>query len=260
MKLHQPRLKIDRANAKIAEARTVLGSTDVYQFVGRVDTDSGDGIIRLDLFDVSDLVHVIVGEVAYQLRSALDVAAVALARLNGATNVKHVYFPFAGTEHEFLAKGAQGKMAGLSETAKDVIVSFAPYRGGNDLLYGLNDLCNTDKHNNLIASILRVGNRITPRPSSDMNEQAALGVIAGLFASAMIDHGNEDFNGFEFKVKPYFGDPSELASLMNRRMPISIGLIFSGTDNLDGWEMFGTLSKMVDLVGSIVDRLEEASA
>lgn len=260
MELHQPRLKIERASAKIDEAKRELGSTGTHRFIARIDTDSGDSFVRLDLADVSDLVHVIVGEVAYQLRSALDVAAVALARANGAMNVRHVYFPFAKNEQEFLAKGAQQKMADLSQPVKDALASCAPYRGGNDLLYGLNELCNTDKHNNLIATIMQVGNRITFRPSADMNEQAVLGVLAGLFACACIDHKSKNCNGLEFRLKPDDGDPTEAADLMNRKMPISIGLTFSGTDNLDDLEVFQTLSSMVALVRTVIQKLEDASA
>ncbi len=258
MELYQPRLKIDRAKAKISEAYHVLESSDTHQFIARIDTESGDRFIRLNLFEVNDLIHVIVGEVAYQLRSALDVAAVALARLNGAKNVRHVSFPFATTEHGFLAMLAN--MIDLSQPVKDAIASFTPYRGGNDLLYGLHDLCNTDKHNNLIASIRRVGNRITPRSSGDLNEQAALGVVAARFACAMIDHGNEAFDGLEFKLGMDDEDPSEVTDLMNRKMPITVGLIFSGTDNLDGLEVFGTLAKMATIVQSIIQELERASS
>ncbi|QND13446.1 hypothetical protein HB775_05820 [Rhizobium leguminosarum bv. trifolii] len=259
MKLHQPRLKIDRASAKIDEAKRALGSTGIHRFVARID-EAGDRFIRLRLFDVDDLVHVIVGEAAYQLRSALDVAAVSLALSNGTETVRHVYFPFAKTQQEFLAKGAQGKMVGLPQQVKDVIASFAPYGGGNELLYGLNDLCNTDKHNKLLATVAEIGNSTACHPSASFVERMDIGVFAARFACAMIDHENRAFDGLEFKLDPDDGDPAQIATLMTTKMLIASGLLFSGTDNLDGYEVFETLSNMVALVGSIIQKLEEVSA
>ncbi|NEJ73768.1 hypothetical protein GR197_25045 [Rhizobium phaseoli] len=258
MKLHQPRLKIDRAFAKIDEAKRALGSTGVHRFVARTDA-AGDRFIRLRLFDVDDIIHVIIGEAAYQLRSALDVAAVALARYNGAASVNHVYFPFARTQHEFLAKGTQGKMVGLAQPVQDAIASFAPYRGGNELLYGLNDLCNTDKHNNLLATIAEIGNITSAHPSANFLERISIGAFAGRFAAAVIDSGNRALDGLEFKLDPNDGDVDQIATLMTTKMPMAVGLLFSGTDNLDGNEVFQTMSDMAALVGSIIQKLEAAS-
>ncbi|QKK24692.1 hypothetical protein [Rhizobium hidalgonense] len=259
MQLHQPRLKINRAALKIDEAKHALGSTGIHRFVARTDAETGESFIRLRLFDVNDIVHVIVGEAAYQLRSALDVAAVALARANGAADVRRVAFPFAKTQSEFSNKGIQGKMNGLSQRVKDVIASFAPYRGGNELLHGLSDLCNTDKHNNLIGSIAEIGNVTAFHPSANFMDDMSIGAFAGRFASAMIDNGNRASDGLEFKLKPDDDDAEQIATMMTKKMRLRVGLLFSETDNLDGCEVFRTLSDMVGLVGSIIQKLEEAS-
>ncbi|WHO72490.1 hypothetical protein [Rhizobium sp. BT03] len=259
MHLHQPRLKIDRAAVKIDEAKHALGSTGIHRFVARTDAGTGESFIRLRLFDVNDIVHVIVGEAVYQLRSALDVATVALARENGVADVRRVAFPFAKAQSEFVTKGIQAKMNGLPQPVKDVVASFAPYRGGNELLHGLSDLCNTDKHNNLIGSIAEIGNSIALHPSANFIEDMSIGVFAGRFASAMIDNGNRASDGLEFKLKPDDDDAEQIAAMMTRKMPLRVVLLFSGTDNLDGCEVFQTLSDMVRLVGSIIQKLEEAS-
>ncbi|MBB2754746.1 UNVERIFIED_ORG: hypothetical protein GGI57_005482 [Rhizobium aethiopicum] len=261
MHLHQPRLKIDRAVAKIDEAKHAFGATGIIpRFVARTDAGTGESFIRLRLFDVDDIVHVIVGEAVYQLRSALDVAAVALARANGAAEVSHVAFPIAKSQTAFASRNIQkDKMGGLSQPVKDVIASFAPYPGGNELLHGLSDLCNTDKHNNLIGSIAEIGNVTAFHPSANFMEDMSIGVFAGRFASAMIDNGHLASDGLEFKLKPDDDDAEKIATMMTRRMRLRVGLLFSGTDNLDGCEVFQTLSDMVGLVGSIIQKLEEAS-
>ncbi|PDT05014.1 hypothetical protein CO666_05065 [Rhizobium chutanense] len=259
MQLTQSRLKLQRAKAKIEEIKHVLGATGVHRFVARVDEESGDRFIQLKIFDPNDLVHVIIGETAYQLRSALDVAAVALARFNGTTDVKQVYFPIANSEHEFNAPtgSPQKKMNGLSQPVKDAIALISPYPGGNDLLVGLNDLCNTDKHNNLVASIPQVGNRISVDPYADI--AGVVGSFAGRFASAMIDAGEGPYDGVEFKLTPDDGDASQIATLLTTKMRLAMGLIFSGTRYLDGSEAFTTLTAMSSMIESIIENLENAT-
>jgi hypothetical protein len=83
-------------------------------------------------------------EVVGALRTALDSAVFDIALAAGVTDPRIAAFPFAGTLGEMT--GALGRCKDVPEPIKSLMCGFAPYRGGNETLWALNKLCNTDKH------------------------------------------------------------------------------------------------------------------
>jgi hypothetical protein len=81
----------------------------------------------------------IIGDCVHNMRTAPDLMASELVRLNGG-NDKDVCFPFAasGNKLEEAIKSRNFHKAG--QGAVDLLKSFAPYRGGNENLRGLHDL------------------------------------------------------------------------------------------------------------------------
>jgi hypothetical protein len=81
-------------------------------------------------------------EVIEHLRAALDQAAFAVATSKGN---KGTYFPFADSLAEL-----DGMVESRCEFIPDEIVTlfraFQPYKGGDNLLWALNKLCNAQKH------------------------------------------------------------------------------------------------------------------
>lgn len=84
------------------------------------------------------------------LRAALDQAGFAAARAAG-NNGREAHFPFRENSTEM--QGTIRQHAGGKGPSKDIpaeiftlMVAFQPYKGGNDLLWALNKLCNTQKH------------------------------------------------------------------------------------------------------------------
>jgi hypothetical protein len=155
-RLKMARLKVDRAEVHIAEAESQINAflanyREVRRFVAKRSPDGQREFISMETQDVPAVISIAVGEAAYQLRSSLDVATVALAGINGHTALRQVAFPFAEGENDLLRGKAHQKISGLSAAAQDVIRSLRPYASGNRWLYGLNGLCNDDKHNKLIA-------------------------------------------------------------------------------------------------------------
>lgn len=153
--LQEPKLKVRRAEQHIQECRAKCDAFFQSKPFSIFHDPNPGGVgyktkLRLEK-PIPDEISVIVGDVLFQLRSALDVLACCLATANGASNTKGTYFPFAAdvTEYELLA--TQRKIAKLSTRHQNLIRGLAPYRGGNDLLWSLNALCNIDKHNRLIA-------------------------------------------------------------------------------------------------------------
>jgi hypothetical protein len=100
----------------------------------------------------------ITGDIVSNLRSGLDIAAYTVAVASGCQNPKNCAFPFAGS----LAQMANslGRSKDLPPPMQSLFVGFQPYLGGDDTLWALNEMCNTDKHKMLIpvgTAVVRLG-------------------------------------------------------------------------------------------------------
>lgn len=78
------------------------------------------------------------------LRSALDQAIYGINLAVGVTD-RNSFFPIAKDGTHF-QNAVKGRCKNLPPEIVNLISSFKPYKGGNDLLWALNELCNTDKH------------------------------------------------------------------------------------------------------------------
>jgi hypothetical protein len=87
----------------------------------------------------------VVGDVVTNLRAALDHATYALAAEGKTEDPKNAAFPFARTEPEF-ENSLKGRAKDVPAKYYDLLRSFKPYKGGNEVLWGLNMICNADKH------------------------------------------------------------------------------------------------------------------
>lgn len=100
--------------------------------------------IKLDALIDDSPIPELVGDIASNLRAALDHAVYALTNTQP-PRPRSAYFPFAGE--------AAGLQAALDRNCKHVppemlpfLRSLQPYKGGNRLLYALNVLRNSDNH------------------------------------------------------------------------------------------------------------------
>src|SRR5579871_4093 len=84
--------------------------------------------------------------IAGHLRSALDQAgyAVALAAAPPGTKPKRTAFPFAGSEGHM--NNSLGRCQDLPQEIRALFCTFKPYKGGDDLLWALNTMRNTNEH------------------------------------------------------------------------------------------------------------------
>lgn len=87
-------------------------------------------------------------DIAISLRSALDNAGYAIAVAAGVNDPKHCAFPFAGSAAQMA--NALGRSKDIPERVQSLFCGFQPYKGGNDLLWALNEVANTDKHKMVI--------------------------------------------------------------------------------------------------------------
>lgn len=107
-----------------------------------------------------EILHVLSGELVYQLRSSLDQMAVALARLSASKpNPSVVHFPSGDGVKGFKASCRKNLKGFDCDFVKEVI-RLRPYDGANELLRAVFRMANIDKHMELIA-IGAVGNLST---------------------------------------------------------------------------------------------------
>jgi hypothetical protein len=83
-------------------------------------------------------------DIVSSLRSALDNAGYAIAVAAGVKEPKNSAFPFAGTLTQM--PNALGRAKDIPEPIHSLFCGFQPYKGGNDLLWALNQVAITDKH------------------------------------------------------------------------------------------------------------------
>jgi hypothetical protein len=90
---------------------------------------------------------VLATEIVEHFRSSLDHAAFATFLADRGPDAKSNFaaFPIAKTAPD-LERGIKGRSKDLREEILSVIRGLQPYKGGNDALYTLNELCNVSKH------------------------------------------------------------------------------------------------------------------
>ena len=88
----------------------------------------------------------LIGDVAHNLRSALDHLAYSLVILeNPSADPYKISFPIYKDLNE-LRRRVKTKLAGAHPEAIAMVESFKPYGGGNDMFFSLATLDNVDKH------------------------------------------------------------------------------------------------------------------
>jgi hypothetical protein len=83
------------------------------------------------------------------LRQSLDQIAYATAAASGKIKPKSCAFPFANNAAK-LEEQIKGRSADVPRDIQAVFRSFQPYRGGNDLLWTLNEIRNRNNHTILV--------------------------------------------------------------------------------------------------------------
>jgi hypothetical protein len=164
------------------------------------------------------------------LRSALDHATYTVAKASPLTNIKNTKFPFAENSREF-----EGRLLkkDFPDDIKPLFSRFKPYKGGNDLLWALNRICNTNKHQMLVPictyrdSIIISDKRIPyPQPRRDGSKDEMVFTTAGTDTEA-----------------DYY---------INVRLIIA----FDKIEAVKGQPIIATLNKLVSMVESILVAIE----
>ena len=220
------RLKIERAKKHLHELEHEVGiflksGPARYQVsIPTEITKTNEGFQipiekKWEIDGVPETLGPIIGDVIHNLRSALDLMASDLARINE-RSPNGVYFPFSDKPEglDKMIKDKNFNRAGLNAIA--ILQSWRPYRGGNAALRAIHDLDVQDKHQMLIPSVLTA-------------------------ATPVLKIRDEDGNPIWPEV---VGDPTA---------PSHISLGFPDGSALAKEEVIPTLHKLTDLVMRIVE-------
>ncbi|MGH9685203.1 MAG: hypothetical protein ACRD4S_16520 [Candidatus Acidiferrales bacterium] len=108
--------------------------------------------------EITPEIRLLVGDIAHNLRTALDHLACELCHSVGIAEPK-VYFPICESREIYEAESGR-KTQGMPKEAKDFIDTLCPYGGdgaGGDYLFGLHELDRFDKHRLILTVTMRVG-------------------------------------------------------------------------------------------------------
>jgi hypothetical protein len=181
----------------------------------------------------------IIGDLIHNLRSALDLLACDLVRLND-ENAKGVYFPFCKSAADLPQAIKDKNFDRASPAAIAELIKLAPYKSGNDALRAIHDLDIQDKHRAIIPAILAVR---TPDMVIKMGEK------------------ENQVPGFETTIT----DKKQLLlvfpGLFNRfmlgaRISCALAPVFAANDPYEGHHVVKTLHDFTNLVRAIIDKFE----
>ncbi|MDE2734093.1 MAG: hypothetical protein OXI72_06845 [Gemmatimonadota bacterium] len=158
-------------NAKVARADNGLTSLkdemnrfckELWRSVNREireDTDEQIWIYRGETPKVPLGWSVRIGEILYNLRSALDHLVWQLVLINGQTPGQYNSFPIVSDKSKW-DKEKSRKLKGISQKDEEMIRRLQPYTGGINLpfdvsaFWALHTLCNIDKYRHLILAAI----------------------------------------------------------------------------------------------------------
>ena len=170
------------------------------------------------------------------LRSALDQAGFTCGTANN-TNGKKSHFPFGDDATEVESRRT-GQSKNLPKEIFDLMISFQPYKGGNNLLWALNQLCNSQKHEIIIPFATALSTVLI----KEMNFEHAIELILqpkwdrtkNEMVIAHLRHGTK------FKIDNQY----------------QFFIAFAKDGVIDGKPVLGVLSALIDLVDRIVAEIE----
>jgi len=163
---YNPKFSIDNAHRKITEFEATsiaFAHSKPYTFVTELDDDGVNKVHKIKLATpMPPALPELAFDAVHDLRAALDQSAYACA-ISAGTEKSQVraHFPFGDIAAKSTpTNSARGSSEDIPREIFDLMVSFKPYKGGDDLLWALNRLCNTPKHKIVVPACARVGGRM----------------------------------------------------------------------------------------------------
>ena len=131
-----------------------------------IDPDGFHKLHKVRFIRPPEIIANIVFDAANNLRATLDQAGYASAVAANSSSLKATKFPFAPDAIKF-GQNVIGGCKDLPPAIRTLFASFKSYKGGNDILWAMNELCNTSKHLSLVPVSLKRGAmgwvKVTPK-------------------------------------------------------------------------------------------------
>lgn len=149
-----PKRRIARAKKHIDDFDARMKAffeTDPYAHVTEADPNGAENLHKVKLTKpIPGELGDIAAETIEGLRSSLDQAVYATAVANGRANPTSAYFPIADSVDD-LANVIKGRCKHVPPDIITLLRAFNPHKGGNDVIWALNKLCNINKHRLLVG-------------------------------------------------------------------------------------------------------------
>ena len=238
------KLKIKRADQHVSELNSILQSflnTDFYRL--HIEKNPQDGLNVLKFEATRDMpceVPLIMGDAIHNLRAALDLMACEIVTLAGDMPDRYINFPFQTDRNQLIATINGGKIKAAPPAIIDLIVdTIKPYKGGDDVLYAMNDLDIMDKHRLLIPVVA-----VTAITDVNMSDECG---NTFHFRTIAVGHGGK---------LNLVGTPTNIK--ITKQGNPAFDVFFDKGQVFEGKSVIPTLHQLSQLVSSIVQTIEKA--
>jgi hypothetical protein len=145
-------VKIERAKEHIGDLAVAIAAfhqTDPYELFQEEEAGTGALNARIRIREKPPLrLGAIAGDAVHNFRAALDILWRIAMRAGPGRKTE---FPFNNGPQEF-ENAHRGAIKGRSKTAVEILRTIKPFKGGNELLWGLHVADIVDKHHTLIPA------------------------------------------------------------------------------------------------------------
>lgn len=201
----------------------------------------------------------IVFDAANNLRAVLDQSGYASAVASGKIDPKNTQFPFGDDPAGLDQVIRRGRCKDLPSEILGLFRSFRPYRGGNDILWALNKLCNAKKHCALVPFNLGRANigamevaKLAPVFRPDGMVDVTWNVKTHGFTGGM-SVKNPDWNADKYEIT-LAKIPREIGR--NYKANVDLNVAIDGVDTQQGKPAVGLLNDMMRVIDGILAATE----
>jgi hypothetical protein len=177
-----------------------------------------------------------IGDVVHNLRTALDLLASDLVRLNG-KDTNNVYFPFAINARKLEEQIKKKNFDRAGQDAVRLLRTYKPYTVGNSTLRALHDLDIQDKHQALIPAI-----------STAQMPPCTLLASNGEYCAIPSWKSAIPRDGYWLVAIPMVANMT-----LGTKIQANFTLVFDQDTPFAGGEVLPTLSSLNELVASIIE-------
>ncbi len=241
---YSSKFSIDWAQNHITELEgelEALAHPDCYTTVTEPDADGVYNLFKFKM--IKPLTRGITGhtlDVIYNLRAALDQAIYSVTTLNNTPSERSL-FPITNSPAWF-EKSLKKLIQVIPQEIADVVRAFKPYKGGNNLIWALNEICNTNKHG-----------IIQPLPMA---------------VASMAWDGTSTGNGPQILISPVW-DRAKNEMILARSLigaeftvnyDVTVEIVFSDIEFIKSKPVIYTLYDFLDIVEGVVMAIEAESS